>query len=86
MPGALLNHCTYLVPVELDETDFDQRLGDSVTMYCRDDLIPCIKQLRNILFPGGQRWETQDRMLYSRVKAVHVLDQTRDDLTARMVQ
>ena len=65
------------------EGGLGRKLEAPVAPYCRD-LIPCIKQLRDVLFPGEQRWETQDRMLYRRIKAV--LGQARDDLTARMVQ
>ena len=66
-----------------NETDFDRDLQKFVTPYCWD-LIPCLKQLRGILFPGGQRWKIQDRILYSRIKAE--LGQAIGNLTARVVQ
>ena len=66
-----------------NDTDFDQSLKKCVTPYCWD-LISCIKSLRKILFPGGQRWTTQDRSLYSRIKAE--LGQAIGNLTARVVQ
>ena len=65
------------------EGGFGRKLEASVIPYCRD-LIPCIKKLRGILFPGGQRWEIQDRILYSQIKAA--LGQAINNLTAMVVQ
>ncbi|KAH8727358.1 hypothetical protein GQ44DRAFT_738332 [Phaeosphaeriaceae sp. PMI808] len=33
-------------------------------------LIPCIKELRKVVFPNGKRWLREDRQLYSRMKSI----------------
>ena len=61
----------------VDEGDFDKRISTSFTTYCQV-LIPCIKELRKIVFPGGRRWVTEDDGLYLRMEGV--LKKARDSL------
>lgn len=47
---------------------FAQELETEVTDYCKP-LIPCVKELREIVFPHGKRWRSQEPQLYSRMKS-----------------
>ena len=60
-----------------EEKDFDEMMSVSVTGYCKD-LVPCVKELWKIIFPGGKRWTTEDRSLYTQMKAV--IEKARDNL------
>ncbi|KAI9773774.1 MAG: hypothetical protein M1839_002007 [Geoglossum umbratile] len=62
----------------VDEEDkFNKEVDENFTAYCTP-LIPCIKELRKVVFPEGKRWFKEDRQLYSRIKSV--LQQARKDL------
>jgi len=61
----------------LEEDRFTKTLDLTVTSYCKP-LIPCILELRKVVFPEGRRWLTQDRQLYSHMKSV--LEKARTDL------
>lgn len=55
---------------EVDELDkFDKEMDENFSAYCKP-LIPCVRELRNVVFPEGKRWLNQDRRLYSRMKSV----------------
>ena len=62
-----------------DEEDFNQTMDKYSTAYCKD-LVPCVRELRKIVFPGGKRWRIEDHGLYSRMKMS--FEQARDDLIA----
>lgn len=54
----------------VDEEDkFTKEVEENVTTYCAP-LIPCVQELRKVVFPGGKRWLKQDRQLYSRMKSI----------------
>jgi len=59
----------------LEEDKFHMEIEENVTTYCTS-LIPCIEELRNVVFPEGKRWLKEDRQLYSRMKSIlqHTLD------------
>ncbi|KAF2817567.1 uncharacterized protein BDZ99DRAFT_373500 [Mytilinidion resinicola] len=62
----------------VDEQDkFDKKVDDNFTAYCKP-LIPCIKELREVVFPGGKRWRGEDQGLYVRMKAI--LEKARENL------
>lgn len=62
----------------VDEEDkFTKEVDENVTTYCAP-LIPCIKELRKVVFPEGKRWLREDRQLYSRMKSI--LQQASDKL------
>ncbi|KAI9764629.1 MAG: hypothetical protein M1840_008126 [Geoglossum simile] len=62
----------------VDEEDrFNKEVDENFTVYCTP-LIPCIKELRKVVFPEGKQWFKEDRQLYSRIKSV--LQQARKDL------
>ena len=65
-----------------EEEGFDEMMSVFVTGYCKD-LIPCVKELRKIIFPGGKRWKIEDRSLYTQMKAV--IEKARDNLIAEEV-
>ena len=55
---------------KVDEEDkFTKEVTENFTPYCRP-LIPCIQELRKVVFPGGKRRLDEDRELYSRMKSV----------------
>ena len=58
------------------ERDFDSTIKKSFSDCCQI-LIPCMKELRRVVFPSGSRWYREDRELYSRIKAI--LENARDD-------
>ncbi len=60
-----------------NEEDLSDIINTSFTIYCQP-LIPCVKELRKIVFPGGQQWGTEDHGLYLRMKGV--LMKARDNL------
>jgi len=65
---------------KVDEEDkFNKEVNNSFTPYCRP-LIPCIQELRRVVFPGGKRFLNEDRGLYSRMKSV--LEKARNQLDA----
>lgn len=54
----------------VDEEDkFNMEVDENFAAYCTP-LIPCIKELRKVVFPEGKRWLREDRQLYSRMKSV----------------
>lgn len=64
----------------LKEDKFNMEVNENVTAYCKP-LIPCIQQLRRVVFPNGKSWERgerEDRELYSRMKSI--LEKARKDL------
>ncbi|MCJ1473154.1 hypothetical protein MMC13_001805 [Lambiella insularis] len=52
-----------------EEDGFDEEMSDNFSKYCKP-LIPCMQELRKVVFPGGKRWLSEDRELYSRIVAV----------------
>jgi hypothetical protein len=58
------------------ERDFDSTVERSFSDCCQI-MIPCMRELRRVVFPGGSRWDREDRKLYSRMRAV--LEKARDD-------
>lgn len=61
----------------LEQEKFDKEVDKNFTAHCKV-LIPCIRQLRRVVFPGGKRSIREDRQLYSRMKSV--LQQARKDI------
>lgn len=59
----------------LEEDKFSKEVEENVTKHCKP-LIPCIEELRKVVFPEGKRWLKEDRQLYSRMKSIlqHALD------------
>lgn len=53
------------------EDDFIKIMSDSFSEYCKP-MIPCMQKLWEEVFPGGRRWQREDRELYSRMVAVLV--------------
>ena len=64
------------------EVHFNSVIDKYFTSYCKD-LVPCIRELRKILFPGGEPWSTEDYGLYSRMKMS--FEQARDNLLAPQI-
>ena len=60
-----------------DESYFNWEVYISCTPYC-EHLIPCLRELRKIVFPEGRRWATEDAGLYLRM--AEVLEKARDDI------
>ncbi|KAF8847973.1 hypothetical protein BDZ45DRAFT_636317 [Acephala macrosclerotiorum] len=55
---------------KVDEEDkFTLEVTRNFSSYCRP-LIPCIQDLRNVVFPGGRRQLDENRELYSRMRSV----------------
>ncbi|KAF2839987.1 hypothetical protein M501DRAFT_1010229 [Patellaria atrata CBS 101060] len=55
---------------KVDEEDkFTEEVEKEFTAQCKP-LIPCIQELRRVVFPEGKRWLREDRQLYSRMKSV----------------
>ena len=52
-----------------DESDFERCIEQDFTPYFKL-LAPCVKELRRKVFPNNQRWKTEDKRLYSDMKAV----------------
>ncbi|KAF2452554.1 hypothetical protein BDY21DRAFT_329029 [Lineolata rhizophorae] len=61
----------------VEEDSFSKEVGESFTEYCKP-LVPCILELRKVVFPGGKRWLSEHRGLYPRMKAV--LEEAREAL------
>ncbi|CAD6454337.1 86454505-3836-429b-94a0-5ea2f7e49227 [Sclerotinia trifoliorum] len=53
----------------LGKSEFVEEVESNFTYYC-EPLIPCIKQLHEVVFPDGKRWSTENRRLYSQMKSV----------------
>ncbi|KKK17119.1 hypothetical protein ARAM_006192 [Aspergillus rambellii] len=51
------------------EGDFIRLVNDNFTDYYQP-LGPWVNRLRKVVFPGGGRWEKEDRKLYARMKQV----------------
>jgi serine/threonine protein kinase len=63
---------------KIDEDDkFTKEVSRNFTACCKA-LIPCIQELRKVVFPGGKRWLKEHRQLYTQMKSV--LEQARKDL------
>lgn len=60
-----------------EEDGFDKEMSDNFSKYCKP-LIPCMQELRKVVFPGGKRWLSEDRELYLRM--TDVLEKAREDL------
>ncbi|KAL8699985.1 MAG: hypothetical protein Q9201_005694 [Fulgogasparrea decipioides] len=60
-----------------EEDGFDKEMRDNFSEYCKP-LIPCMQELRKVVFPGGKRWLSEDRELYSRT--TDVLEKAREHL------
>ena len=52
-----------------DERDFLNTAEENFTSHYRC-LIPCINNLRKVVFPNGRRWEREDSQLYSSMKNI----------------
>lgn len=59
------------------EDRFDEEVISNFTAYCRP-LIPCMQELRKVVFPGGSSWLREHRQLYTKIKSV--MEQARKDL------
>ena len=66
----------------VEEGRFGWTIEKHFTPYCQP-LIPCVKDLREVVFPDGKRWLTEDEGLYSRMRAI--LAKAREDLKASTV-
>jgi Fungal protein kinase len=55
--------------VVVHEKDFIKMVTENFTRYYQP-LIPWVNRLRKVVFPNGERWEKEDRMLYSQIKEV----------------
>lgn len=53
----------------VEEDLFDKQVKDNVTVYCTP-LLPCLEELRRVVFPGGKRCLREDPQLYARMKSV----------------
>lgn len=53
----------------LEEARFDKEVDRTFTAHCKR-LRPCIKALRKVVFPGGMRWLSENRQLYTQMKSV----------------
>tara|TARA_R110002003_G_scaffold848_3_gene21691 strand:- start:6 stop:650 length:645 start_codon:yes stop_codon:yes gene_type:complete len=53
----------------LEEDKFIKEVEENSTAYCTP-LIPCVKELRKVVFLEGKRWPREDRGLYSRMKSI----------------
>ena len=65
-----------------EEEIFNKTIDKYSTAYCKD-LVPCVGELRRIVFPGGKRWRTEEFGLYSRMKMS--VEQARDNLLAPQI-
>jgi serine/threonine protein kinase len=55
---------------KVDEEDkFTKEVEREFTAQCKP-IVPCIRELREVVFPGGKRWLREDRQLYSRMRSV----------------
>ena len=53
----------------LEDDKFSDEVARQFTVYCRP-LVPCIQEMRKVLFPGGKRQASEDRKVYSQMTAV----------------
>ena len=54
----------------VDEDDkFSNEVDRHFTAYCQP-LVPCIQEMRKVVFPGGKRRASEDRKVYSQMIAV----------------
>jgi hypothetical protein len=60
-----------------EEDKFQEEMNENFSPYCKP-LIPCMQELRKVVFPDGKRWLTEDTKLYSQMRAV--LSKAREDL------
>ncbi|KAL8906150.1 MAG: hypothetical protein Q9207_002183 [Kuettlingeria erythrocarpa] len=60
-----------------EEDVFDEEMSDHFSEYCKP-LIPCMQELRKVVFPGGKRWLSEDRELYS--KMTDILEEAKERL------
>lgn len=63
--------------------EFFDTVGDYFTDHCKP-LLPCLKELRKVVFPSGGRWITEHRELYSDME--RILGKARNKLEAKTVQ
>jgi serine/threonine protein kinase len=63
-----------------EENSFTKDVDKSFSEYCRS-LIPWVKELRRVTFPGGTRWLKENRTLYAQMKAV--LEKAKNDPIVR---
>ena len=49
---------------------------------CSKPLLPCLKELHNVVFPNGSRWFTEHRELYSDMKTILEKARNRIDVKA----
>ncbi|KAF2174644.1 hypothetical protein K469DRAFT_648111 [Zopfia rhizophila CBS 207.26] len=55
---------------KVDEEDkFTKEVMKKFTVHCKP-LVPCVQELRKVVFPDGKRWLREDRQLYSYMKSV----------------
>lgn len=52
-----------------EEGKFTEEAKKGFTAQCKP-LIPCIQELRKVVFPEGKRWLREERQLYPRMKSV----------------
>ncbi|KAL2050312.1 hypothetical protein ABVK25_009420 [Lepraria finkii] len=57
-------------------------VDENFTNHCKP-LIPCLKELHGVVFPGGSRWFTEHRALCSEMKRIFV--KARDDIKVKTV-
>jgi len=53
----------------VEQDKFEKEVNENFAVHCKP-LIPCVQELRKVVFPEGKRWLTQDRRLYSQMKLV----------------
>jgi hypothetical protein len=52
-----------------EEDEFDNEIETEFTVYSKI-FIPCIQELRRVVFPDGKRWLREHQQLYSQMKSV----------------
>jgi hypothetical protein len=52
-----------------EEDGFDKEMSENFSEYCKP-LIPCVQELRKVVFPGGKRRLSEDMKLYAQMDAV----------------
>lgn len=66
----------------IEEDKFTKEVYKNFGPYCKP-LIPCIQELREVIFPGGKRRLNENRGLYLRIKSV--LEKARNHLDAAAI-
>lgn len=61
---------------------FNKEMSENFSEYCKP-LIPCVQELRKVVFPGGKRWLSENRELYSEM--TRILKKARDNVEAKPV-